>query len=169
MRRRDIPRTARLAALLGATLLASLGACAKPRLLPGAELVTGIDFSDYSRRGFLFTPGMYTEGPYESLGLVTVTVTPQARQVPDSTTGYFRWQIERITADDIVRKTYDQAIAMGADALVNFEARVREERLDEYSSRPILEVSGFAIRRGRSASVPPVVRPDANVNPPANP
>jgi hypothetical protein len=151
-------RSALLAIALGATFV---GACARPRLIPSKTLVAGIDFSEYTRQGFLFTPEMY-DGPYEAVGLVTVSMYPEARYVL-SADRVMRWDVQRITAQDVVAKMYEQAKGMGADALVNFTVRVTDDRIDATATRPVLEVSGFAIRRARSGTV---VVPNVDVSPP---
>jgi hypothetical protein len=147
------------AALLPLVVLA--GACRPLRVVPSNTLITGIDFSAYTKQGFFFTPEMY-DGPYESIGLVTVSLFPAAKQVVDAG-GARRWQIDKPSIDEGVAKMYEQAKDMGADALVNFAVRVTDDRLDEWTVRPVLEVSGFAIRRSRAGVV---VVPNVDVNPP---
>jgi hypothetical protein len=147
--------------LLLPLLVLLAGACRPLRVVPGDTLITGIDFSAYTKQGFFFTPEMY-DGPYESIGLVTVSLFPAARQVIEAG-GIRRWRIDKPSVDEGVAKMYEQAKNMGADALVNFAVRVSDDRLDEWTVRPVLEVSGFAIRRARSSTV---VVPNVDVHPP---
>ena len=139
----------RLLALIAVSFLAI--ACTKARIVPRSTLVAGIDFSKYMAQGFLFTPEMY-DGPYASVGLISVTMSPEAKQVAHPNGGYMVWEIELISTEELVARMHEEAKQMGADAIVNFRIRVVEEALDTFKNRPVFEVSGFAIRRADRSS-----------------
>ena len=44
------------------------------------QLIIDIDFTEYTQKGFLFTPNAYTAN-YESIGLITIIYYPEARLI----------------------------------------------------------------------------------------
>jgi hypothetical protein len=119
--------------------------CTPLRVAPGGTLVTGIDFSPYTKQGFFFSTEMFP-GTYEPVGLVTVTTIPPAHQEHDEI-GYVVWRIQPVLLKDVVDTMYQRAKSMGADALVNFRVRTYQDRIDLQTTRDAVELSGFAIRR----------------------
>lgn len=130
----------------------------EPNLIPRREVFSGIDFLEYSKNGFLFTPEKY-EGDYESIGLVSFLIMPEAvkekTDAPD-TQSYrdlgpvIKWRIEDVNIQNAVEGIYKHCIEMGANALVNFKIEVK---IEDYSNRnpPIklegYRITGFAIKR----------------------
>ena len=114
--------------------------------------VYGALFSEYSDRGFLFTPYTY-EGEYEAIGMLTFEMLPEANWVGDDdyvlNSGAWEesvrphWRVDSlITIEVALDSVYNHCVEIGADAMVD----VRVERLST-SVREGLEVSGFLIRR----------------------
>src|SRR5207302_12798 len=86
-----------------------LGACAPSlRQLAPATIVTGIDLTPYTQRGFLFTPEVYA-GPYEAIGLITVT-RYAGGHLNEKTV---QWDFDPIPVRDVLDSVYARALAMG--------------------------------------------------------
>ena len=76
---------------------------------PRNEQFLGFDFTAYSDKGFLFTPETYL-GEYESIGIVTYSITPEANLLSPSESktaisGYNSaykqtWEVEEIDVND---------------------------------------------------------------------
>jgi len=120
------------------------------------ERFLGFDFTAYSEKDFLFTPESYL-GKYESRGMVSFIVTPEANLVDvhdleedvNYSVGAIRvWVVEEIDINDVIKGMYDRCILMGADALVNFDVDTQENIIPS-TTQPITQytVSGFAIKR----------------------
>ncbi len=137
----------------------SLIGCTPPKksMYPREVSIYAIDFSEYSKKNFLFTPYRYL-GDYESLGLVTVEIRPMAKLVKksvDTGTGVGLtkdvWEVEKIKMGAIIEEVYKKAINMGANAVVDLEINTNFETLEANSTNPVtvnnIEISGFAIKR----------------------
>jgi hypothetical protein len=106
----------------------------------------GVDFSAHTREGFLFTPNAYT-GPYESLGMVYVTMHAEGNlEEVDRRTGMKAWVFKEISVQDALTETRRRAVAMGANALANFNVHSSPKLIGSLTI-PGIEVSGFAIKR----------------------
>jgi len=137
--------------LAGIVLLAAaLLACSPISHIPADSSVSGIDFREYTERGFLFSPWQY-DGRYESVGVIEVTMFPEANRVSSRTRGgatETHWEFERITVSEMTAALYEQAREMGADALVEFDLRGETRELtNPTATMRGLTASGFAIRR----------------------
>ncbi len=135
------------AGILLATTAFSTG-CATSRHFPSTIFVWGFDFRTYTEAGFLFTPEAY-DGPYESVALLTVTMYPEVTyrsQTLDSGHGVGHWVAEPVDVNAGIAKMYEQAVEMGADAVMRFSVRTIKG-----PPAPIkadgFEITGFAIRR----------------------
>lgn len=138
-------------------LTISLFSCkvTKVNMIPKREILTRIDFREYSKKDFLFTPEKY-DGKYESVGLISFLIMPEAvkekikvNPFVDSEETY-KWNINEINIQNAVEGIYKHCIEMGADALVNFKADVEIE--DNSIATPPLKlygyrITGFAIKR----------------------
>lgn len=95
--------------------------------IPAVTSVTGLDFTPFSDRGFLFTPHMY-EGEYSSIGLIKVVITPELERVKEKNRRgqmeYTPWRVKLVPFQDALEDAYQHALSMGADAMVDFEFRV---------------------------------------------
>ena len=137
-----------------------LVACTPPpniNHVPKYVSVHSINFSKYSEKNFLFTPYQYL-GDYKSIGLLTISVTPEAN-LKETRTGSRggdglpivekQWEIESLDLDKVIEAYYKKAVEMGANAVVDF--KITSETKLQYTD-PILrveeiEISGFVIER----------------------
>ncbi|MEE9431936.1 MAG: hypothetical protein V3V16_12890 [Melioribacteraceae bacterium] len=114
--------------------------------------VYGIDFREYSKKGFLFTPYQY-DSNYEPIGLVRFVLTSKAKYIEKVTylNPYPHWDYEHVSLTESVEFAYKEALEMGADAIVDFKIVRNSQRLyvgKAYEANiPQIEVSGFAIKR----------------------
>lgn len=142
----------RIALLLIVLLLAG---CATERVtrIQREVTFTGFDFRQYTEKGFLFTPDVYT-GAYDAIGLLNATVFPEAFREEEVVKGerkLGRWHIRPVDAQEAIDEMYRQASALGADALVQFSIKSIEKDVETGDLAglvlPGIEVSGFAIKR----------------------
>lgn len=152
------PLTMRLATLVA---LFALAGCAPrtPMTLPGVTNVETLDFRPFAQQGFLFAPGDYSQGDYEPIGIVTVTAWPPATRrdlrVSAGSEGRlinlgWDWQIDYVDPQTTLGEMHRRAVALGADAVVDFTATAVVQTLsagDEIVTIPGVRLSGFAIRR----------------------
>jgi len=119
--------------------------------------LTGYDFTEYTEKGFLFTPETYL-GQYESIGIISVVFQPQVERIPRDQSrteerpgfdvvyiGAHRHYVEKPNTDEIIDNIYEQSSGMGANALVNFQ--IDMQPMEEYPMVIRTVVSGFAIKR----------------------
>lgn len=120
---------------------------------------TGYDFTQYTEQGFLFTPEGFP-GEYEAMGIIRINHQPQFMEIPDQQRnqqvpgsrvyvepdGISYWRVSEPDPDRMIQEAYDQATAMGADAIINF--RIVGERITNGSLTVDSAVlHGFAIKR----------------------
>ena len=150
--------------LLLTIILTSCATLEELKVIYPAEILYGIDFTQFTQKGFLITPEKYS-GAYESIGMINFTAKPGAKYIktssrlnPDWTPGstqprvieVFEWQVDSIAFKQVLSKVYDICVKMGADALVNFQ---NEITLDPYTGikNPVTitgyRITGFAIKR----------------------
>jgi hypothetical protein len=123
----------------------------------GDTYTFGYDFTEYSEKGFLFTPEKYNR-PYDAIGLVEIVIYPKVRQAYSNQNslsgensrfvkiGSTYYRIEVPQSDVLIEDMYQKATDLGADALTNF--RIDEISLTNNSYQiPSLKISGFAIKR----------------------
>lgn len=135
--------------------------------VPRKESLFGIDFSKYSKQGFLITPEKYA-GEYQSIGLITYEYLPSAEYKPGTSrpnpyyvpgnpkTSQFipikMWITEDVKVEQVMDSVYTRCKILGADALVNFKIEPKTETYSSvvYKNPPIINgysISGFAIKR----------------------
>ena len=109
--------------------------------------VSGVDFTPYTKQGFLFTPEVY-DGPYDAIGLISITQYAGARYVETSAESTSGWRYDPIPFPALMDTVYARATAMGANAIMRFhiENTVAPATLD-HPLLPGITVTGFAIRR----------------------
>jgi hypothetical protein len=125
----------------------SVAACGLPHAteLAPAEFVAGVDFTPYTRLGFLFTPETFG-GPYDAIGLIRVTRYAAGHYVvPEGATAAHEWQFDPVPVQGVVDSVFAKAKAMGANAVIRFQIDVAPERSADGASVPGITVSGFAI------------------------
>lgn len=116
--------------------------------------VTGFDFTKYSEKGFLITPLKY-ENDYESIGVIIVTLYPEVKTFGEKVdpTKFSKmishnrtYYIEDISPYEAINKAYETALDMGANAIIQFEAKdvTKEVEGHEISG---YQISGYAIKR----------------------
>lgn len=137
-----------------------LAGCAtnRPTAQESVMYPTGYNFTEYTAKGFLFTPEGYT-GDYESVGLIWINYQPRFIYLPDPDvpriTGYrvykepgvsHWWRVSYPDPAEMIDQAYNLAMEMGADAIINFEIAstpYTNGTLTVSSSY----LTGFAIRR----------------------
>lgn len=121
---------------------------------------TGYDFRPYTQQGFLFT----TEGmelDYVSIGYIRVVYNPSFQKIPtggnmqefedsrvyqDPINPNLYWRVSEPDEAKMIQTAYDQASAMGADAIIRFQIKnieIKNAELIVNSS----ELVGLAIKR----------------------
>lgn len=119
---------------------------------PQHDLIT-FDFSEYTEEGFTFTPQDY-DGPYKAVGMISMTIRPEAQKMdrgtevaPDNENYDIQgdWMIKRVTTDRLVQATYEEAVAMGANGIINFDVTGRPRSVAPDLTLPEYTVSGFAV------------------------
>ena len=130
-----------------------------PQTSTGQTLLYGFNFTKYTDQGFLFTPEAYLDN-YESIGLIRVVVTPRIIQSSKGQNapgaGYKEHKqnanasnifwVEEISTSKAIEAAYNEAVAMGADAVTNF--LIEEEIVrNGWMSQRNMVVTGFAIKR----------------------
>jgi hypothetical protein len=140
---------------------ALLLACRPPLLdhVPELTVVHANDLREYTRQGFLFTPGSYS-GDFESIGIIRLTTYPAANLVTverermdgSKFADFRRWQLETIDSDNMLKSIKLKCEEMGADALTHLKMETVFRPLEFSNSetplnRSGVQVSGFAIKR----------------------
>jgi len=119
-------------------------------------IASGYDFTNYTKKGFLFTPEQYLM-EYESIGLITIDIIPEVREVYSNSYDYGNewikvsgkektWRVKVVYPQEVLEELYNKAISMGADAVVRLTFDT-----DQHNNGDItflsLKASGFAIKR----------------------
>jgi len=134
--------------------------------VPREEKVFGIDFSKYTKQDFLITPEKYID-KYESIGLITYEYLPATeyksegsepnpfydKNLPNSSPfiSVKQWYSETVEISQVMDSVYKISKNMGADAIVNFDIKVKSDAVGVHASNPTTRygytISGFAIKR----------------------
>jgi len=137
----------RLALLI---IIILLNGCA-PSLthIPRQTLIVGFDFSKYSQKGFLITPGEYGEN-YETIGLLTFSIFPEANKKQGQDDQFSSWSIDKIDPAEVIELAYQEAIKRKADAITHFRINFSSKTYSDWDGFVELkgvEVSGLLIKR----------------------
>ena len=152
-------------------MLALAPACSNLKYIAPNTEVRSIDFSGYSRQGFMFTTEMY-QGAYESVGIIYVTMHAEGKL--ENMKGFSQWVFSDLKVQDVLAEAHRKALAMGANAIVKLDIQADNKVLSPALTVPGIEVSGFAIRRAVVEHSPPssartdtlvVKRPTVEVKP----
>lgn len=106
-------------------LLITTVACAtSPSLnhIPKKTEIVGFDFSKYSEKGFLITPGEYGEN-YEAIGLLKFRIYPESNEVESIKEHRYDWEIEEINSEEVIELAYQEAIKRDANAITHFKTK----------------------------------------------
>jgi hypothetical protein len=146
-------RTRRVIAL--ALLLCSCGSPVLFSRIDRSVEIAAIDFTSFTSRGFLFTPLTF-EGDYESVGLIAVTIYPDAtiEEVPVPGTTAVRkkqWAVGDLDVQAALEQAYQECVEMGADALTQMVVQSVTKSYVGVTSPPLVlqgyQITGYAIRR----------------------
>ncbi len=138
------------------TTLICLCSCSQGIEIQKTVIASGYDFTEYTEKGFLFTPEQYLES-YESIGLLNVEILPDVVKIDygeeydDDNWIRLRgkvsiWKMKKINPQEVLDAFYETAIEMGADAVIRlrFENIVHNNGAVSFYG---LQASGFAIKR----------------------
>jgi len=134
--------------------------CGTPAITHYSEYmdVSGAVFTDYSARGFMFSPYMY-EGEYESIGMLSFQILPEATwrdyilNAGGGEGAQSQWEIESLSLGESLDSVYQYCVELGADAMVDLKIGMISGPpytvIDgaRVGIRHGLEISGFAIDR----------------------
>ncbi len=146
--------------LIVASVVLLLGCSGGVSFVPKSLTVGLFNFTPYSEKGFLFTPHSYS-GDYESIGLVSVMISPSARlnkiatsnKNADGKTIFDKsWSIDRIDVNEALDSLYHLAAALGADAIVDLQINEISQSYNMNNLEPQVtiygyKIDGFAIKR----------------------
>ena len=136
-------------------------AAQKPLLyVDRVESSQGIDFTEYSEKGFLITPEKYLSD-YESVGLLSFSISAEAKLenllIPGMIEGHahfqrYEWKIEKINYKDVLEFAYKTSIEMGGDAITNFDIDIDFVHFNNSEGYPDVDIpwfniTGFVIKR----------------------
>lgn len=117
-----------------------------------------IDFTKYSKEGFMFTPEEY-RGDYESCGLIRAEIVPAIRKQknipPDKQNDYrsiyddlpTEYFVEKISVKDVLDKIVKLATEKGADCIMRLDIKVTDKSITTGTRRYGIVATGFAIKR----------------------
>jgi hypothetical protein len=102
--------------------------------IPPSKVLYGIDFTPFTKKGFLITPEKYA-GIFESVGLIDYSTKPGAnyklsgrepnpnyeKQGGDKYFEIYKWKVDSIQFSDALNEVYKICTDMGADAIMNFK------------------------------------------------
>ena len=120
----------------------------------------GIDFTEYSAKGFFITPEKY-QGDYDPVGLLRFAISPEAvlekLTIPERVGSMmlvqrYKWKIEEINYAEVLEFAYDTSIEMGGDAITDFNIDYDTNYLVNTEGYPDLDlpsyvITGFVIKR----------------------
>ena len=135
-------------------LLFILFSCSAEKDLAKKVYVYGYNFSDYTAKGFLFTPEQYL-GEYESIGILQIEIYPEIAKSKEKSNQYGtssynepEWTYTPVQTKEVLDSLYNIGKRMGADAVVRLEINdVAKERSGFMTPIPGKRASGFAIKR----------------------
>ena len=119
--------------------------------------IYGINFSEYTERGFLFTPYSY-DSDYEAIGLIEVKLRAgyeyRDKDITYKASGKVLkkgWFLkDSINVDEALRFSCVKSVQMRADAVCDLKVSVGSESFFDgilTITVPTLEIRGFAIKR----------------------
>ena len=142
--------------IIGFLLIGMLSSCFITfNKLPHYEQTFIMDFSEFAKKDFHFTTDIY-RGKYISYGFISEDLFPEVKTIARSAMGIYdtikyikkdNILIERIAYDDILRKIYKKATALGADAFVDFKLKYISNPKQKYGDwiryEPGIIINGY--------------------------
>ncbi len=150
--------------LLSIPLLTFSGCLATLHQIHPVNEFYGIDFTKYSKEGFLITPEKYAD-KYESVGMIEYHIMPGAKYLKagtrrekidniygDANVNTYIWIIDKIKFSQAMDSIYVMAKNMGADAITNFDFNIETSELNSLIyNNPVTitgyRITGYAIKR----------------------
>jgi len=130
--------------------------CSAEKDLAKKIYVYGYDFTEYTKKGFLFTPEQYL-GEYESIGILEVEIYPDIKEGKKQGSNQYgtsnygentEWLYNLVQTKEVLDSLYSIGKRMGADAVVRLEITdAARERSGFMYPIPGKRASGFAIKR----------------------
>ena len=132
------------------------------------KIIEGIDFTWYSKKGFLITAGDYGED-FESIGMFTFTIYPASHRIEKENTiidekidgsrdeeivKTYIWKQEKPNLQKLFDFIYQEALSKKADGIINLRVDfVAKTFMDGDYVESILgiKVDGFLIKRVRAS------------------
>ena len=123
-----------------------------------------IDFTEYTEKGFLFSPYQYN-GEYEAIGIINYKFIPSAIYKDNKTTSrmkvgnkteeytYFSksWISDDYNVYDLLDSLYNWSSSKGANAIIDLKLNTSSEYFGYGYINPVtvngIEITGFAIKR----------------------
>lgn len=140
--------------LILSVLLYSCATVKEMNKISKTEDFTAIDFTKYTKQGFLITPEKYM-GNYESVGIIDFVYMPQAilntsyisnnyswKEETNLVPGQ-AWKIDKLNVQDAIDGIYKRCVDMGANALVSFN--VTSVNKDYIGIKNPVTISGYRI------------------------
>ena len=139
-------------------ILLFMGCVPNVKHIPEIYMTIKVDFTKYSKKGFLFTPNKY-QGKYHSMGIITLLYYPEANMVTStsitkggSKSTVHKWEIEEFDSYSFLDSIYSISVSMGADAFTELVMTDAEAiRYGEMTTNPVsvkgIKIYGFAIKR----------------------
>jgi hypothetical protein len=135
--------------------------------IEGYSILNKIDFRKYSDKGFLITPEKYS-GEYHAIGMIDFIKMPGAVYVKRTKLDENNkpvapefghpaevektWVPDNINIDAVLEDLYKQCVALGADAIINFNVEPNSVLHGGIQNPVTIEgvrITGFAIKRGK--------------------
>ena len=145
--------------LFVASMFLFMGCIGGITFVPKTMTIGMFNFKKYSDKGFLFTTHSYL-GDYESVGLVSVILSPSAKinkvKTKDKRTDavvYKRvWDIDKIDIDEALDSLYLLASNLNANAVVDLQIKEISQTYNVNTTEPQVtvygyKIDGFAIKR----------------------
>ena len=143
--------------LLSFFILLFLASACAPTLnyIPRQTEIVGFDFSEYSKKGFLITPGEYGEN-YETVGLLTFSIYPEAKKIDviikkdGKDVTIKKWKLAKVDPSEAIELAYQEATKRDANAIthfkINFDSKIYSDGMGTVTITGI-QVSGLLIKR----------------------
>ena len=150
--------------LLGISVVIVLFTCCATeiKVIPPVRSLLGIDFTPFTKKGFLITPEKYL-GTYESIGIIDYmarqgaifqyvgkkSITSEYLE-SDRYVDSYEWVKDTLSLYNVMNDVFKICTEMGANALVNFKNEISSNSIGSLADPVDLityHITGYAIRR----------------------